>query len=135
MRWVYGREARLVQAQESLIAVRADASVLVSEAKAALFRRIVPRCADQIHAVSNGIDIDFFGPQAGFEVHPPPFDTDKSTFVFTGTMDYWPNIDAVSWVAGAVLPLFRQTIGDAQFYIVGTNPSLAMPPQYRRTMF
>ena len=37
-------------------------------------------------------------------------------------MDYWPNADAVTWFAGAVLPLLRAKIPDLRFWIVGANP-------------
>ena len=31
-------------------------------------------------------------------------------YVFTGTMDYAPNIDAVVWFVQDILPLIRQTV-------------------------
>jgi glycosyltransferase involved in cell wall biosynthesis len=43
--------------------------------------------------------------------------------VFTGAMDYWANVDAVSWCAREVLPLVRARRADAKFWIVGTNPT------------
>jgi glycosyltransferase involved in cell wall biosynthesis len=43
--------------------------------------------------------------------------------VFTGTMDYWPNVDAVTWMATEILPLIRRSRPELQFYIVGSNPS------------
>jgi glycosyltransferase involved in cell wall biosynthesis len=48
------------------------------------------------------------------------------TFVFTGTMDYIPNVDAVCWFVGEILPVIRQTLSTAQFYVVGANPSAAV---------
>jgi hypothetical protein len=42
--------------------------------------------------------------------------------LFTGAMDYWPNIDAVVWFAGELLPKVRQQFPDARFWIVGMNP-------------
>jgi len=43
--------------------------------------------------------------------------------VFTGTMDYPPNVDAVVWFATEILPVIRRTVPAAQFYIVGNGPS------------
>ena len=45
------------------------------------------------------------------------------TFVFTGQMDYWPNVDAVVWFSNAVLPALRERFPGASFYIVGAHPS------------
>jgi glycosyltransferase involved in cell wall biosynthesis len=41
-------------------------------------------------------------------------------------MDYWPNIDAVTWFANEIFPKVRDTIPDAMFAIVGSNPSEAV---------
>jgi glycosyltransferase involved in cell wall biosynthesis len=38
-------------------------------------------------------------------------------------MDYLPNIDAVVWFATAVLPIIRQNLPGARFFIVGSNPA------------
>jgi glycosyltransferase involved in cell wall biosynthesis len=38
-------------------------------------------------------------------------------------MDYWPNIDAVSWFAEAVLPRLLAIRSSAKFWIVGANPT------------
>jgi len=38
-------------------------------------------------------------------------------------MDYWPNIDAVIWFTDQILPLIRQTVPEAGFWIVGTRPT------------
>ena len=43
--------------------------------------------------------------------------------VFSGAMDYWPNIDAVTWFATELLPQIRRDVPDARFWIVGMNPA------------
>jgi glycosyltransferase involved in cell wall biosynthesis len=43
--------------------------------------------------------------------------------VFTGAMDYWPNIDAVTWFAKKVFPGLKKRNPDLRFYIVGSNPA------------
>jgi glycosyltransferase involved in cell wall biosynthesis len=80
----------------------------------------VPSRADHIRGVSSGVDHRYFDP----ELHPAPvFDTKLPTYVFTGTMDYPPNVDAVVWFATKILPLIRRIVPTAQFYIVGNGPS------------
>jgi len=46
--------------------------------------------------------------------------------VFSGAMDYWPNIDAVTWFATELLPQIRRDVPDARFWIVGMNPAPAV---------
>jgi sugar transferase (PEP-CTERM/EpsH1 system associated) len=123
MRQIYRREWRLVQQLERRVALECDHSVLVSAAEAALFRTMVPEAAGKISGISNGVDHRYFDPSREYEA---PFDPALPTFVFTGTMDYLPNIDAVAWFATEVLPLIRQAQPAARFFIVGSNPAEAV---------
>ncbi len=123
MRQVYRRETGLVERLERRVALECDWSVLVSEAEAALFRTKVPEAAARIVGISNGVDHHYFDPAPGY---PAPFDPSLPAFVFTGTMDYAPNCDAVVWFANEVLPRIRQAHADARFFIVGSNPAEAV---------
>ncbi len=123
MRQVYRREWRKVRILEQRIARECDHSVLVTETEAKLFRSFVPDVADKIVGISNGVDHAYFDPAGE---HPAPFDPAIPTYVFTGTMDYIPNIDAVIWFAREVLPLIRRSQPDARFFIVGGSPSDAV---------
>ena len=113
--WLMAREARLLAAVERRIAARVDASLFVSEAEAALFTatNAVPATS-----VENGIDTVTFSPDAAFEriAEPGPL------IVFTGQMDYRPNVDAVDRFARRTLPLIRDTVPSARFAIVGRRP-------------
>lgn len=48
---------------------------------------------------------------------------ESNNIIFTGTMSYQPNIDAVIWFTHKVLPKIKKKINDVKFYIVGNNPS------------
>jgi polysaccharide biosynthesis protein PslH len=120
MRWMLGREARLLMAHEKAIAARADANLFVSEAEAELFRRRTG--ADRVHVIENGIDTDYFDPGACFK----RIDAMGSLIVFTGQMDYRPNIEGVTWFAETILPHIRLVHPDARFMIVGRNPTDAV---------
>ncbi|WP_066584746.1 TIGR03087 family PEP-CTERM/XrtA system glycosyltransferase [Sphingomonas pruni] len=126
MRWLMRREARLLFEFERRVAQRVDASLFVSEAEADQFRTRTG--AANVEAVENGIDTDFFDPAAAFE----RIDTPGKLIVFTGQMDYRPNVEAVSWFADAVLPHIRATHPDADFVIVGRNPTDAVTALARR---
>jgi sugar transferase (PEP-CTERM/EpsH1 system associated) len=100
------------------VAVRADTSLFVSDREAALFRGLAPESAGSIHALSNGVDAAYFDPAAA-TADPSP---DQPSLVFTGAMDYWPNIEAVTWFADHVMPGVQALHSQARFRIVGLNP-------------
>ena len=121
LHWVHAREARVLAAFEADVARRAAASLFVSEAEAALFRARSGLDADKVRAVENGIDTDRFDPAlvGGAAVRGGT----GPLAVFTGQMDYRPNIDAVRWFARDILPLIRERHADARFAIVGRAPT------------
>lgn len=119
MRHVHRREWRRVAALEGRIARELDWSTFVSAEEAALFRTQRPSEADKIRAVPSGVDFGYFDPAIAQD---PPYPTDRLNFVFTGTMDYPPNVDAVRWFARDILPIIRRT-APAHFHIVGSSPS------------
>jgi len=128
--WLYRREGSLLLAFERESAARAERSFFVTNREAALFRRLAPECSSRIETLCNGVDSDFFAPDPE---RASPFGAEKSAshpdapaLVFTGAMDYWPNIDAVTWFAQVVMPLLRGLRPRARFYIVGRNPSRSL---------
>jgi len=96
----------------------ADAVVAVSEADAAALR---PWCRSEPLVVPNGVDVTRYHPGLGDTLpleHP--------AIVFTGKMDFRPNVDAVLWFYDEVWPLVRREEPKAVFYIVGHSPHKAL---------
>jgi len=122
MRWVYSRESKKLAQYEAEIATRADMNLLVSEPEAALFRSRTG--AAKVAALGNGIDTAFYDPKAAFKKLHPVFP--DPLIVFTGQMDYRPNIEAVSDFARNALPTIRETHPETTFAIVGRNPTPAV---------
>jgi polysaccharide biosynthesis protein PslH len=118
--WMMRREARMLAHYEKSIAAKADASLFVSEAEADLFRERTR--AERVHAVENGIDTVKFDPSAKFG----QIEAVAPLIVFTGQMDYRPNIEGVTWFAEAVFPHIRLLHPEAQFAIVGRKPDAAV---------
>ena len=116
---LYRREARRLLAFEKFVAARADASLFVTREEARLLSQAAPGYANRIVAIENGVDSEYFSPTHGFA---SPFAEDEHPIVFTGTMDYWPNVDAVEWFAREVLPRIRRQDARARFHVVGMNP-------------
>lgn len=112
------REAKRLAAFEVTTAKRADASLFVSAAEAALFTASTNIAAQ---VIENGVDADHFAPGV-FELGGEPVDAPQPLIVFTGQMDYAPNTEAVALFVHDVLPLLR----GAQFAIVGRAPTAAV---------
>jgi polysaccharide biosynthesis protein PslH len=119
MRWINAREGRVLGKFERDVALRADANLLVSEAEADLFRRRTG--AANVNALGNGIDTDFYDPAAKFKKLHPAFP--DPLIVFTGQMDYRPNIEAVTDFAQHAMPAIRAAHPETTFAIVGRNPT------------
>jgi polysaccharide biosynthesis protein PslH len=124
MSWLFRREARELLGYERQLAKRSLKSFLVTEQETQVFCDLAPECAGNIETVSNGVDSDFFSP---LKTRDAPFDisgieSSKSFVVFTGAMDYWPNVDAVCWFAREVLPALHARRPNIFFYIVGRSP-------------
>lgn len=118
--WIDAREARLLKRVEAGLVARADATLLVSEAEAGLLRSRVPG-SPRIRALRNGIDCALFDPAA---VEPEPsLGAGGPHYVFTGQMDYAPNIEAVKRMTRAIMPQVLRHLPDAQFHIVGRAPT------------
>ena len=120
MNWVYRREARTLFDYERRVTHAFAASAFVSEAEAALFKRLAPDCADKVFGFSNGVDTDYFSPSLTFS---SPYPAGEQVLVFTGAMDYWANVDAVTWFARDIFPAVKRAHPEAAFYIVGTRPT------------
>ena len=120
-RAVWAREARTLLAFERAAAQDFDRTLFVSEAEADAFHRLAPESASRVGWMDNGVDLETFSPAHAF---PAPFA--GTSIVFTGTMDYWPNVDAVTWFADAVLPAVHARHPGATFVIVGANPAPAV---------
>ena len=118
--WIDAREGRLLKAVESDLAARANATLLVSEAEADFLRSRVAGTHD-IRALRNGIDCTVFDPAA--MVPEPALAAGGPHYVFTGQMDYAPNVEAAKRMALAIMPEVRRHLPDAQFHIVGRAPS------------
>jgi sugar transferase (PEP-CTERM/EpsH1 system associated) len=123
MSWLYRHEARQLLSYERRVAREYDASLFVSAPEADLFRQLAPECDGKIGFFNNGVDTDYFSPDLG---HQSPYAQGERAVVFTGAMDYWPNVDAVQWFASAIFPQLRSRFANLRFYIVGARPTPAV---------
>jgi sugar transferase (PEP-CTERM/EpsH1 system associated) len=113
--WLYGLEGHRLRRLEQEILSWAQGVVLSSAAEAALFRGFAVGGA--VHAVGNGVDLDYFQP--GPEVAEP-------RCVFVGALDYRPNVDGVCWFCQEVWPLVIRRRPEARLALVGRRPAAAV---------
>jgi len=108
-RWQY----RSFVSYESRICSRFDVCLCVSEEDGKELKSICPGAS--IDVVPNGVDSGYFSPGDGEE--------EEACLVFTGSMDWHPNEDAVVFFCDQILPLIQAEMPEVKFLIVGSNPS------------
>jgi len=119
LRWA-GAMYSLIQWQkllryEALVCARVQRVVACSEADARAMMRLAPGIRPTI--VPNGVDTRAYRPDV-----VPAATLDGQPLVFTGKMDFRPNVDAMLWFCSQVLPIIRDKCTEAHLYIVGKNP-------------
>lgn len=90
-----------------------DLVTVVSEEDRAALARLAPAAAARLAVVPNGVDTARVRPGA------VRGDMGAATMIFTGTLDFRPNLDALRWFVGEVLPLVRARRPAARLLIVG----------------
>lgn len=70
---------------------------------------------DNLRLLPNGVDLTTFYPRQHDYTH-------NNTILFTGNMDYAPNVDAVIYFVREILPLIHQRFSDVRFIIAGQKP-------------
>jgi sugar transferase (PEP-CTERM/EpsH1 system associated) len=104
---------------EAAALARFDLVLAVSEADGRTFERLYPgNLAAPVHVVQTGVDTEYFVPAAA-----PPSPTHM---VFTGSMDWLPNEDGMTYFCREILPRIRQAEPDATLSIIGRAPTPAV---------
>jgi glycosyltransferase involved in cell wall biosynthesis len=113
-------QARRIQRFEGHSCRLADLVIAVSEEDAEALRPFRPD--HQVSVVPSGIFVeDYQKTQSGIAT-PTPALPGRHTLVFTGKMDYRPNVDAMLWFAEAILPKIQARVRDVALVIVGQQP-------------
>lgn len=112
-RWVYATEARRLLEYERCIAYTFDHSLVCTRSEAEDFRRLIPGAS--VSSLPNGVDLEYFFPLGT--------NGKKCSLVFTGVMDYLPNVAGVKWFCSEVFPLIRRHVPEVTLTISGARPT------------
>ena len=113
-KWYNWSEYRLVKRAEIERCGKADLVLMTSERERLMMRDLLPDTA--IEVVRTGLDVDAYGEMYGVPEVP-------HQIVFTGTMNYFPNIDGALFFAQECWPRIREQVPDATWQIVGRTPT------------
>jgi sugar transferase (PEP-CTERM/EpsH1 system associated) len=107
------REWRKMEAAERWYLRLADRVLTVSETDREAFAPFVD--PGKLTVIPTGVDVDYF--------QPMPVEETRNSLVFTGSMDWLPNEDAILYFADAILPLIKQQCPEVCLEVVGRGPS------------
>lgn len=107
-------QSRRIAHFERELCTKSDLVLAVSKEDSQILQRYHPE--HDVPVIANGVFASDYG-NAG-----EAMDLGDAALVFTGKMDYRPNVDAAIWFANEVLPRIQEQVPEAKFYIVGQRP-------------
>jgi glycosyltransferase involved in cell wall biosynthesis len=109
-------EGARLQRYEQRECPRFELNITCSDTDSDRLKKLAPACA--VTTIPNGVDIDYFKP--GIE------SSRRNRLIFVGTMSWYPNIDAVLYIAEKLWGPLKNQFPDLQIDIVGANPPAAI---------
>lgn len=117
--FVYSVEAARLGKFDCRVARASGACLFVSRTEHDLFSALCPAAVERLRIVPNGVDSAYFDPA----LNPSAGSPAEPILAFMGTMDYFPNIDAVRWFAASILPRVQSEVPNVRMCIVGARPT------------
>ena len=122
---LFWTQGRTFHRYEQMMSPRFDAVAVASELDLELLQQISP---DQpIEVIPNGVDIQLYRPNHAVE--------EEATLIYTGSMDWRPNEDAVLYFADYIFPIIQAGRPEVEFRIVGKSPTDRVRALARRPGF
>jgi polysaccharide biosynthesis protein PslH len=110
-RWYFAQEGRRLERFEQQVANEVALNVTCSDLDSDRLRSFAHEA--KTATVPNGVDIDYFQPLGTA--------TRQDSLIFVGTMNWYPNVDAVMYLLREIFPLVRKSRPQATLDIVGAN--------------
>lgn len=110
----FSYEAKRLLAYEKEKCPKFHLNIVCSDVDGIRLKELSPQ--SRVEIIPNGVDIEYFssGPNV---VEPTPFN-----FLFVGTLNWYPNADAVKYIARELWPAIRAAVPEATIDIIGANP-------------
>lgn len=121
-RWYIRRQWSKFEQFERRVFAAAGASIFVSRPDADMARSQFG--ASRVEVVENGVDLEYF--------HPAEIEREKATLLFLGSLDWRPNLDAVTMLLDQIFPRVSRQIPAARLWLVGRNPPAWLIDRVRR---
>jgi sugar transferase (PEP-CTERM/EpsH1 system associated) len=112
LRWLYHLEHQRLLRYERHLASTFSHSLVSTPLELHDFNKLIPDAPAS--CVGNGVDLEYFQPR---DVRKK-----RHSLIFTGVMDYFPNVQGVVWFCDKVLPLVRRQVPDVTLTICGARP-------------
>jgi polysaccharide biosynthesis protein PslH len=134
---MYLQQAQKMKQFEKDLLPRVKTCTAVSQQDAEILQKLTAQQA-RVEILPNGVDTEYFSTPAHQRTSVPEIKTGsvgpwesgapatEEALVFTGSMDWLPNEDAVIYFFSQILPLIRKRKPQVIFYVVGKNPSAAI---------
>jgi polysaccharide biosynthesis protein PslH len=110
---LFWTQQRAFARYERVMSPKFNVVACASEIDRDVLRAACPNLRAEV--IPNGVDIESYQPNPALE--------EPATLIFTGSMDWYPNEDAVTYFADEILPGIRAKRPEVEFYIVGKNPT------------
>lgn len=111
-KWYFRQEGKRLEKFEKQLCSQVSLNVTCSEMDRQRLLEVVPGC--HAEEVPNGVDIEYFKPDNTVE--------QTKSLIFIGTLDWYPNIEAVRFIAYEIWPLLKKAIPDISLDIIGAGP-------------
>lgn len=107
------RQWQKMRAFEAKACPMFDCVVAVSREDREMIRR--EYAVENVYDVPTGVDTSYFQPSGDVQSRP-------HHLVFTGSMDWLPNEDAIRYFTEQIMPRIKQEVADVTLTVVGRNP-------------
>jgi len=114
LKWFNGMEYRRMKIWEQRLLPQFALNLVCSHEDRAYLQENCGLAQGQLNMLPNGVDTDAFAPQS--------VDSPRAQVLFTGNMDYAPNVDAVAWFAAEIWPEVLKQVPHAKWIIAGQRP-------------
>lgn len=108
----FKQEAWRLEQYEKNYCPKVTLNISCSDMDSERLKGIAPNA--NVLSIANGVDIEYFKPLSDSD--------DGKTLIFAGTLNWYPNIEAVNFIAEQLWPKLKQAIPDIRIDIIGANP-------------